>query len=93
MRLLHRVVDAYGFAANDDDRSSTDPCVFRAATRDHKAQSRPVKDGGLDWTIGHGAGVFTDSPHTGHYHAGPIISAADQRFSRSDLAHSARYRQ
>jgi hypothetical protein len=62
-------------------------------TRDHIAQSRLVKDSGLDWKIAHGAGVFTDGPHTGRHHAGPITSAADHRVSRSDLAHFFRYRQ
>jgi hypothetical protein len=37
--------------------------------------------------------TFTDGPHTGCYYAGSITSAADHRFSRSDLAHFARYRQ
>jgi putative NADH-flavin reductase len=62
------------------------PVMMRAATRDHKAQSRLVKDSGLDWTIARGAGVFTDGPHTGRYHAGPITPAADRRVSRADLA-------
>jgi hypothetical protein len=43
----------------------------------------PLKDSGLDRTIARGAGVFTDGPHTGRYHAGPITPAADRR---ADLA-------
>jgi hypothetical protein len=39
-RLLHRVVDVSGPAADDHDRSSTDPLVFRAATRDHSSPTR-----------------------------------------------------
>jgi uncharacterized protein YbjT (DUF2867 family) len=62
------------------------PVMMRAAMRDHKAQSRLVKDSGLDRTIARGAGVFTDGPHTGRYHAGPITPAADRRVSRADLA-------
>jgi uncharacterized protein YbjT (DUF2867 family) len=62
------------------------PVMMRAATRDHKAQSRLVKDSGLDRTIARGAGVFTDGPHTGRYHAGPITPAADRRVSLADLA-------
>jgi NAD(P)H-binding len=62
------------------------PVMMRAATRDHKAQSRLVKDGGLDRTSVRGARVFTDGPHTGRYHAGPITPAADRRVSRADLA-------
>jgi hypothetical protein len=46
----------------------------------------PLKDSGLDRTIARGAGVFTDGPHTGRYHAGPITPAADRRVSRADLA-------
>ena len=61
------------------------PVMMRAATRDHKAQSRLVKDSGLDRTIARGAGVFTDGPHTGRYHAGPITPAADRRVSRADF--------
>jgi hypothetical protein len=64
-RLLHRVVDASGSAAHDHDRSSTDPWCFglrRAITKPSPAWSQ---DGELDWTIAHGAGVFTDGPHTG----------------------------
>jgi len=62
------------------------PVMMRAATRDHKAQPRLVKDSGLDRTIAHGAGVFTDGPHTGRYHAGPITPAVDRRVSDADLA-------
>jgi NAD(P)H-binding len=62
------------------------PVMMRAATRDHKAQSRLVKDSGLDRAIARGAGAFTDGPRTGRYHAAPITPAADRRVSRADLA-------
>ena len=62
------------------------PLGMRAATLDHRAQSRLVKDSGLDWTIVRGAALFTDGAHTGRYQAGPITNDAARSISRPDLA-------
>ncbi len=62
------------------------PLAMRAVNLDHRAQSRLVRDSGLDWTIVRGALVFTDGPHTGRYQAGPITHEAGRSISRADLA-------
>jgi putative NADH-flavin reductase len=62
------------------------PFAMRAETLDHRAQSRLVRDSGLDWTIVRGALVFTDGPHAGRYQAGPITHEAGRSISRADLA-------
>ncbi len=41
---------------------------------------------GLAWTLVRGPVVFTDGPHTGTYHAGPITPHTSPRISRGDLA-------
>ena len=60
--------------------------VMPAVVRDHRAQARLVEASGLAWTLVRGPVVFTDGPHTGHYHAGPITPKTGARVSRADIA-------
>jgi putative NADH-flavin reductase len=53
---------------------------------DHREQARLIEESGLAWTLVRGPVVFTDGPHTGHYHAGPIGPDSGWRISRADLA-------
>jgi putative NADH-flavin reductase len=57
-----------------------------AVVRDHREQARLVEESGLAWTLVRGPVVFTDGPHTGRYHAGPITPETGARVSRADLA-------
>ena len=60
--------------------------VMPSVVRDHHDQARLIEQSGLAWTIVRGPLVFTDGPHTGHYHAGPITRESGARISRADLA-------
>jgi putative NADH-flavin reductase len=57
-----------------------------AVVRDHREQARLVEESGLAWTLVRGPVIFTDGPHTGRYHAGPITPETGARVSRADLA-------
>ena len=46
--------------------------AIASVVRDHREQARLIEESGLAWTLVRGPVVFTDGPHTGHYHAGPI---------------------
>jgi hypothetical protein len=41
------------------------------------------KDSGLDWTIAHGAGVFTGGPYTGRYDNVMLATTSSGKFLRS----------
>ena len=60
--------------------------VIPSVVRDHRDQARLLEESGLDWTLVRGPLVFTDGPHTGRYHAGPITRESGARISRADLA-------
>lgn len=60
--------------------------VMPSVVRDHRAQARLVEESDLAWTIVRGPLVFTDGPHTGRYHAGPVTRESRARISRADLA-------
>jgi putative NADH-flavin reductase len=60
--------------------------VMPAVVRDHREQARLVEESGLAWTLARGPVIFTDGPHTGRYHAGPITPETGARVSRADLA-------
>jgi putative NADH-flavin reductase len=60
--------------------------VIPGVVRDHRDQARLIEESGLDWTLVRGPLLFTDGPHTGHYHAGPITRESGRRISRADLA-------
>jgi putative NADH-flavin reductase len=60
--------------------------VMHSVVRDHRKQARLIEDSGLAWTIVRGPLIFTDGPHTGRYHAGPIRHDSGPRASRADLA-------
>ena len=60
--------------------------VMPSVVRDHRKQARLIEDSDLAWTIVRGPLVFTDGPHTGRYHAGPIGHESGPRISRADLA-------
>jgi putative NADH-flavin reductase len=53
---------------------------------DHREQAHLIEESGLAWTLVRGPVVFTDGPHTGTYHAGPITPHTSPRISRADLA-------
>ena len=57
-----------------------------SVVHDHREQARLLEESGLDWTLVRGPIVFTDGPHTGHYHAGPIGQESGPCISRADLA-------
>jgi len=54
--------------------------------RDHRPQAHLIEESGLAWTIVRGPLIFTDGPHTGRYHAGPIGRDSRPSISRADLA-------
>ena len=60
--------------------------VMPSVVRDHRNQARLIEDSGVAWTIVRGPLVFTDGPHSGRYHAGPIGRDSGPRISRADLA-------
>jgi putative NADH-flavin reductase len=60
--------------------------VMPSVVRDHRDQARLIEESGLAWTIVRGPLLFTDGPHTGRYHAGPITRESAARISRADLA-------
>jgi putative NADH-flavin reductase len=53
---------------------------------DYREQAHLIEESGLAWTLVRGRVVFTDAPHTGTYHAGPITPHTSPRISRGDLA-------
>jgi putative NADH-flavin reductase len=53
---------------------------------DHREQAHLIEESGLAWTLVRGPVAFTDGPHTGTYHAGPITPHTSPRISRGDLA-------
>jgi uncharacterized protein YbjT (DUF2867 family) len=59
--------------------------VMPAVVRDHREHARLVEESGLAWTLVRGPVLFTDGPHTGRYHAGPITPDTGARVSRADL--------
>jgi putative NADH-flavin reductase len=60
--------------------------VMPSVVRDHRDQARLLEESGLDWTLVRGPLVFTDGPHTGRYHAGPITRESGAGISRANLA-------
>jgi putative NADH-flavin reductase len=92
---VHRLVVLSSPAVDDlEDRPGL---IYRAGrvllgvaipsvVRDHRDQARLLEESGLDWTLVRGPLVFTDGPHTGRYHAGPITRESGARISRADLA-------
>jgi putative NADH-flavin reductase len=60
--------------------------VMPAVVDDHREQARLIEASDLTWTIVRGPLLFTDGPHTGRYHAGPIARDSGPRISRADLA-------
>ena len=60
--------------------------AIASVVRDHREQAHLIEESGLAWTIVRGPAVFTDGPHTGAYHAGPITPHTSLRISRGDLA-------
>lgn len=60
--------------------------VIPAVVRDHREQARLVEESGLAWTLVRGPVVFTNGPHTGRYHAGPVTRKTSLRISRANLA-------
>ena len=53
---------------------------------DHREQAHLIEESGLAWTLVRGPVVFTDGPHTGTCHAGPITPHTSPGISRADLA-------
>jgi putative NADH-flavin reductase len=60
--------------------------VMPSVVRDHREQARLIEESDLAWTLVRGPLLFTDGPHTGRYHAGPITAETGARISRADLA-------
>jgi putative NADH-flavin reductase len=60
--------------------------VMPPVVKDHRDQARLIEQSELAWTIVRGPLVFTDGPHTGRHHAGPITHSSGARISRADLA-------
>jgi putative NADH-flavin reductase len=60
--------------------------VIPAVVRDHRVQAQLIEESSLAWTIVRGPLIFTDGPHTGRYHAGPIGRDSRPSISRADLA-------
>jgi putative NADH-flavin reductase len=60
--------------------------VMPSVVRDHREQARMIEESDLAWTLVRGPLLFTDGPHTGRYHAGPITAETGARISRADLA-------
>jgi nucleoside-diphosphate-sugar epimerase len=60
--------------------------VMPAVVRDHREQARLVEETASRGRSSAGPVIFTDGPHTGRYHAGPITPETGARVSRADLA-------
>jgi putative NADH-flavin reductase len=60
--------------------------AIASVVRDHREQAALIEKSGVAWTLVRGPVVFTDGPHTGSYHAGPITPHTRARISRADLA-------
>jgi putative NADH-flavin reductase len=60
--------------------------AIASVVRDHREQAALIEKSGVAWTLVRGPVVFTNGPHTGSYHAGPITPHTRARISRADLA-------
>jgi hypothetical protein len=60
--------------------TTTVRCERRVITKRSPVWS---KESGLDWTIAHGAGVFTDGPYTGRYDNVMLATTSSGKFLHS----------
>jgi len=83
------VVTAMGIGESWKTLSAVNKLFFAAVLKntrvDHESQEAAVKESGLDWTIIRPSGL-TDTPHTGSYQAGEMITAKTSQIPRADVA-------